>query len=230
MTTTMDSRAFVLAHEEGLRITIEGCYNDLKKGDHRSFEQTIMSAQKIIGRMGQKQFFTEDRDEIHLITMCLNQWFGALETLFNSEECREYGESIDTVVQANWHRFEYDDGGRKAAGHKGEVMDCVVRSIAIGTGKSYQSVWDHFDRLTDDSPDDGNHAEDGWKYLKELGWEARDISDLTVIEFADKGLTAILETRYLGESHWTIVRDGVIRDIWGPIGLQVFKAYYPPRK
>ena len=230
MTKTMDSAAFRAAHQEGLKFTIAGCYSDLRKGDHRSFEQTVMLIQKIVGQIGRKQFYTEDPEELHLIDIAMNQWFGAIETLFNSEECRAYGEAIDAVVQSNWHRFEYDDGGRKAAGHKGEVRDCVVRAIAIGTDRRYQSIWDHFDRLTDYSPDDGVYAEDGWEYLKVLGWQALDITNFTVMGFAENGLTAILETRYLGESHWTTVQNGVIRDIWGPIGLEVFKAYYPPQK
>lgn len=38
--------------------------------------------------------------------------------------------------------FVYDDGGRKAAGFKGSTGDCVVRAIAIASGKSYQEVYD----------------------------------------------------------------------------------------
>ena len=30
-------------------------------------------------------------------------------------------------------RFVYDDGGRKAAGYKGDTSDCTVRAIAIAT-------------------------------------------------------------------------------------------------
>lgn len=39
-------------------------------------------------------------------------------------------------------RFIYDDGGRAAAGYKGETRDCVCRSIAIATGKPYKEVYD----------------------------------------------------------------------------------------
>jgi hypothetical protein len=35
----------------------------------------------------------------------------------------------------------YNDGGREAAGYKGAAGDCVVRAIAIATGKSYQEVY-----------------------------------------------------------------------------------------
>lgn len=39
-------------------------------------------------------------------------------------------------------RFVYNDGGRAAAGYKGETRDCVVRAIAIATGLDYQAVYD----------------------------------------------------------------------------------------
>ena len=35
-----------------------------------------------------------------------------------------------------------DDGGRVAAGFKGDAGDCVTRSIAIVTGKPYREVYD----------------------------------------------------------------------------------------
>ena len=38
--------------------------------------------------------------------------------------------------------FQYDDGGRKAAGFRGESDDCVTRAIAIATGKPYREVYD----------------------------------------------------------------------------------------
>lgn len=38
--------------------------------------------------------------------------------------------------------FTVDDGGRAAAGYRGETSDCVVRAIAIATGDAYQVVYD----------------------------------------------------------------------------------------
>ena len=38
-------------------------------------------------------------------------------------------------------KLKVDDGGRSAAGYKGKAGDCVVRSIAIVTGMSYQKVY-----------------------------------------------------------------------------------------
>ena len=38
--------------------------------------------------------------------------------------------------------FQYDDGGRAAAGYRGTAGDCVTRAIAIATGLSYNTVYD----------------------------------------------------------------------------------------
>lgn len=38
--------------------------------------------------------------------------------------------------------FVYDDGGRRAAGRKGDVGDCVTRAVAIATGLPYADVYD----------------------------------------------------------------------------------------
>jgi hypothetical protein len=39
-------------------------------------------------------------------------------------------------------RFQYDDGGRAAAGYKGKAGDCTCRAISIATGLPYQHVYD----------------------------------------------------------------------------------------
>ena len=38
--------------------------------------------------------------------------------------------------------YVYNDGGRSAAGYRGEAGDCVTRAIAIATGKPYREVYD----------------------------------------------------------------------------------------
>ena len=38
-------------------------------------------------------------------------------------------------------KFQYNDGGREAAGFKGKTGDCVCRAIAIVTGKPYKEVY-----------------------------------------------------------------------------------------
>jgi hypothetical protein len=44
-------------------------------------------------------------------------------------------------------QFAYDDGGRRAAGFRGQARDCVTRSIAIATGRSYREVYDALNDL-----------------------------------------------------------------------------------
>lgn len=39
-------------------------------------------------------------------------------------------------------KWQYNDGGRKAAGFKGDTSDCVCRAIAIATGMPYKNVYD----------------------------------------------------------------------------------------
>jgi hypothetical protein len=38
-------------------------------------------------------------------------------------------------------QFQFNDGGRAAAGYKGKAGDCVCRAIAIVTGLPYQQVY-----------------------------------------------------------------------------------------
>jgi hypothetical protein len=76
--------------------------------------------------------------------------------------------------------FQYDDGGREAAGFKGQTGDCVCRSIAIVTGLPYQAVYFSLNECADSMRQTkrvrGSHARTGVnrsvyeKYLKQLGW------------------------------------------------------------
>lgn len=43
--------------------------------------------------------------------------------------------------------FIYNDGGRKAAGYKGDARDCFCRSAAIVTGTLYQEIYDLINEL-----------------------------------------------------------------------------------
>src|SRR5271168_1561559 len=44
-------------------------------------------------------------------------------------------------------KFQFNDGGRMAAGYTGSTGDCVVRSVAIATGIPYQRVYDYVNQL-----------------------------------------------------------------------------------
>lgn len=74
----------------------------------------------------------------------------------------------------------FDDGGRAAAGYRGDTGDCVVRSIAIATGKPYQDVYDAINVLaqierprvgrTRSSARTGVKTATIHRYLGALGW------------------------------------------------------------
>jgi hypothetical protein len=89
-------------------------------------------------------------------------------------------------------KYVYDDGGRAAAGFKGEAGDCVTRAIAIATGKPYREVYDalwsglrdHAETKRDrvakrisrgagrrgTTPRNGVHRKIFGPYLESLGW------------------------------------------------------------
>lgn len=75
-----------------------------------------------------------------------------------------------------------DDGGRAAAGYKGDARDCVTRSIAIITGKPYQEVYDALNNLANkertgkkkkgkSSARTGVYKGTIKKYLESIGYE-----------------------------------------------------------
>ena len=86
-------------------------------------------------------------------------------------------------------KLKVDDGGRAAAGYKGQAGDCVVRSIAIVTGSPYQKVYDDLFKANEefrntsrtklarslkqknDSPRSGTHRVVLKKYLAQLGFQ-----------------------------------------------------------
>lgn len=56
-------------------------------------------------------------------------------------------------------QFNYNDGGRSAAGFKGTTGDCVVRAISIATNKPYKEVYDDINKLS-------NSLHSGWRLVK----------------------------------------------------------------
>ena len=77
--------------------------------------------------------------------------------------------------------FVFHDGGRAAAGYKGMTGDCVTRSIAIATGKTYQEVYDARNQLAQaerrgkrkrkrSSSRTGVFRRTYQRYLESLGW------------------------------------------------------------
>ena len=131
-------------------------------------------------------------------------------------------------------KFKVNDGGRRAAGFKGKAGDCVVRSIAIATGMSYQKVYQDLYNANEkfriksrskiakrlikknDSPRTGTHRAVLKKYLKQLGWK------WTPTMFIGQGCKVHLKKEELPNDtlivscskHITVVINGVLNDTY----------------
>ncbi len=129
-------------------------------------------------------------------------------------------------------KFEVDDGGRAAAGYKGQAGDCVVRSISIVTGMPYQKIYDDLLKANkefrntsrtklarslkqkNDSPRSGTHRVVLKKYLAQLGFQ------WTPTMFVGKGCKVHLKKEELPSGtllvscskHITVVKDGILYD------------------
>lgn len=126
-------------------------------------------------------------------------------------------------------QFILNDGGRAEAGYKGRTGDCVVRAIAIASGKPYQEVYDAInDHAKDEKPSKrrrgkssartGVHKVTYQKYLESLGavW--------TPTMFVGQGCKVHLTDGELPmgrlvvsvSRHLVAVIDGVIHDTHDP--------------
>ena len=129
-------------------------------------------------------------------------------------------------------KFVNNDGGRAAAGYRGQAGDCVVRSIAIVTGLPYQKIYSDLFRANEefrntsktklarslkqknDSPRSGTYRPVLKKYLSCLGFQ------WTPTMFVGKGCKVHLKKEELPSGtllvscskHITVVKDGVLHD------------------
>lgn len=78
--------------------------------------------------------------------------------------------------------YTYNDGGRAAAGFKGNAGDCVTRAISIATGKPYQEVYDAINAVSAterrgsrkrgmSSARTGVHKPTTRRYMESIGWQ-----------------------------------------------------------
>lgn len=126
-------------------------------------------------------------------------------------------------------QFQFNDGGRKAAGYKGRTGDCVVRSIAIATELPYQEIYDKVNVLakrerTGTRKRGKSNARTGvykgttHKLLESLGWRWTPTmgigSGCKVHLRADELPAGHLLVSVSG--HMTAVIDGVIHDTHDP--------------
>jgi hypothetical protein len=134
-------------------------------------------------------------------------------------------------------QHNYNDGGRAAAGYKGETRDCVTRAIAIATGKPYKEVYSAINAISGATKTRGkSSARAGvqkavWKkYLSELGWK------WTPTMAVGQGCKTHLRADELPSGkiivsvshHLCTVIDGVIQDTFDPSrnGTRCVYGYY----
>lgn len=129
-------------------------------------------------------------------------------------------------------KFQYNDGGRKEAGLKGSVGDCVCRAICITTGLPYKEV---YDRLASGNANQrkgryeskskagiktaskGINTKRKWfeDYMKELGFEwvpTMKVGQGCKVHLSDNELPSgrlIVNV----SRHFAAVIDGVLNDI-----------------
>lgn len=123
-------------------------------------------------------------------------------------------------------KYIYDDGGREAAGFKGSTGDCVCRSIAIASGKSYEEVYYGMidmtakmiqsKRVRGSHPRTGVHKNIYQKYLAQDGWKWHPCmtigSGCKVHLRADELPAGRIICRV--SRHMVAVVDGVIHDMY----------------
>lgn len=66
-------------------------------------------------------------------------------------------------------KFVYDDGGRIKYFKAANVNDCVVRSIAIATGRNYKQVYDETRHLVGYTPRNGVYQKDVKRVMQHFG-------------------------------------------------------------
>ena len=133
------------------------------------------------------------------------------------------------VNSANLH-FNYNDGGREAAGYKGKAGACVCRAICIAANLPYADVYERlaignatqrqskYSGKQPRSARNGIHVKRKWfrDYMKELGFE------WTPTMFIGSGCKVHVESSELPSGrlvlalskHWSSMIDGVINDTY----------------
>jgi hypothetical protein len=137
--------------------------------------------------------------------------------------------------------FVYHDGGRSEAGYKGNAGDCVVRSIAIITGKPYQEVYDAINDIskteritkrkkTKSTARNGVYKTTYDKYIKSLGYTWIPTMFIGVGCKVHLNADELPSGRLIVSvsKHMTAVIDGVIYDTFNcsRVGRRCVYGYY----
>ena len=128
-------------------------------------------------------------------------------------------------------KFQYNDGGRSAAGFKGLTGDCVARAVAIASGRSYAEVYARLAEGTGSqragksgkrsaSARSGINVNRKWFKDLMVEWGFVWVPTMTIGSGCKVHLRADeLPAGRLVVSvskHYTSMIDGVINDTWNP--------------
>ena len=143
-------------------------------------------------------------------------------------------------------KWEYEDGGRKAAGFKGSAGDCAVRAICVATNRDYQTVYDQLNHealrerprkgRTRSSARNGVATRTLRRYLDSIGWAWTPTMQI------GSGCTVHVRAEELPEhgrgplilslsKHLTCVIDGFVLDTHDPSrgGTRCVYGYWQER-
>jgi hypothetical protein len=121
--------------------------------------------------------------------------------------------------------WEFNDGGRKAAGFKGQTGDCVCRAISIASGLDYKAVYKELNyRISMELTSSTSSARTGvgryvyQPYLEELGFSwvpTMKVGQGTTVHLvADELPSGMIIARL--SKHLCAVKDGVVQDTGDP--------------
>ncbi|MCB2215688.1 MAG: hypothetical protein KQH59_06450 [Desulfobulbaceae bacterium] len=115
--------------------------------------------------------------------------------------------------------WQYNDGGRRAAGFYCHTGDCATRAIAIATGIPYKTVYDEIYALAVKMKDDstpwlGVSREVLQSYIESLGWEWRPLMEIGSGCQVHLNAAELPDGRLIvkASKHLVAVIDGVIHD------------------
>jgi hypothetical protein len=131
--------------------------------------------------------------------------------------------------------FKYDDGGRAAAGYKGEAGDCIVRAVAIAAELDYETVYKALKKFVGATPRDGVMRKDFEPFVLKMGFRWKPTMQVGT------GCTVHLNAEELPSGriickvskHLCAVIDGVVYDTFDPSrdGTRcVYGIYYKPKE
>lgn len=125
--------------------------------------------------------------------------------------------------------WTYNDGGREAAGFKGEARDCACRAIAIATGLPYDDVYQMIieyakpervtARKTRSHPRTGVHTRTMRRIMDDLGWDwtpTMSVGAGTTVHMRAEELPSTGRYILSVSRHYSALIDGVIHDNHDP--------------